>query len=476
MRLSNWPGAALLMIDGAKPRDHHNLIDAGSLWFRCRSELCFLEVTQGLVIKEREASKTCSKGTYGVKVLAISTRLSHDLDASNVLFFLDSAALTIQLSDGAAAVEIRYVTTLIAMSDDNIHDDTIISRIAHRPRQMVEGMMPILEPAKFPILQRATPPFRNGTLDRLPVELIHTVLNRLDLQSLSRLSCVSLQSKAVVEAFPPYRELMHHVPETLRALGKTRLACLHTADVLYSSLKSEQCVSCKQFGPYLFLPTCERCCYGCLQWNPSLRVIPVSFAQSCFKLTQCQLKQLGIMRSVPGRYQLQTRRKRRLHLVSVKMAKKLALSTHGSIDQIVKCRPAIDMRIAKDKASTAWYNMKLLQEASLEPIDGDATIFPGRCNQVSDAYPGLASINFPSLSTGEKYEKGLWCKGCQWTFEQYDSGRLSSHTLSNLAPGKSDPFFLLLHSARRARSRTTFVQHVAECHGARNLKALASRE
>src|SRR6478609_55847 len=106
-----------------------------------------------------------------------------------------------------------------------------------------------------------------GQLDILPAELLLSVIDLLDFQSLSRLSRVSLLGKYDIEDLPVYRDVVEHAPEALVALGQTHLLSYHPATLVYSTLRQSRCVSCFAFGGFLLLPTCERVCFECLYEN-----------------------------------------------------------------------------------------------------------------------------------------------------------------------------------------------------------------
>jgi hypothetical protein len=171
------------------------------------------------------------------------------------------------------------------MSCEQPSPDQRSSQLHHRPSYILNGMISIPEPAKPSAIERDPSSSSIGLLDILPVELLQYTLHMLDFRSLSHLSRASLHGNEVVRSLPAYRNLMEHAPHTLAALGHTRLITLHSANVLYRTLLSEQCISCGEYGAFLFIPTCERCCYECLCSNQSLWVIPTTLARKCFGFT-----------------------------------------------------------------------------------------------------------------------------------------------------------------------------------------------
>jgi hypothetical protein len=163
-------------------------------------------------------------------------------------------------------------------------------------------MISIFKPARLLEIQRNDDTSSAGSLDSLPLELLHSICASLDFQSLSRLSRTSLRGKAIVESLPAYRDLMKYAPYTLNALGKTGLISVHSPTMLHAALHSENCVSCGEYGAFLFLPTCERVCYECLQRNASFWVVSTRQARKYFNLTERQLKSEPYMRNIPGYY------------------------------------------------------------------------------------------------------------------------------------------------------------------------------
>lgn len=128
-----------------------------------------------------------------------------------------------------------------------------------------------------------------GRLDKLPAELMQYILEQLDFRALSNLSQASLRGHEIVHANSSYEKVMRHAPEALVALSRTKLITYHSAALIRKALFSSECISCREFGSYLFLPTCQRCCWQCLDHNPSLWVTKPAIAAECFSLSPCQL-------------------------------------------------------------------------------------------------------------------------------------------------------------------------------------------
>lgn len=331
------------------------------------------------------------------------------------------------------------------------------------PKTMVGGMISIFEPAKLSAIERSVSTSTASSLDRLPLELLHMICASLDFRSLSRLSRTSLRNKAIVESHPPYHNLMKYAPRTLNALGKTRLISAHSSALLHAALRSAQCLSCGQYGAFLFLPTCERICRLCLIRNHSFWMIPETKAKKCFDLAQRHLNKIPVMYSIPDMYNVghysSCGRRRRLY--DVKSVKKLAIKTHGSETKLKELVPALPSLSFGDEVDE-YHLFNAILNAPLEPYQSDPlTILKEK--GAWDDWCGMASIHFPSLPSQDSLESGLWCVGCEHLHSNYS--KLDSTTISRLVPADVEPRDYFNGMKYRARSKADFLEHVQNCHG-----------
>ncbi len=145
------------------------------------------------------------------------------------------------------------------------------------------------------------------------------------------------------------------------ALYQTGLLKVHSAASLQAALRSERCATCPQFGPYLFLPTCRRCCGYCLYRIFSWRVIPTEEARDLFGLEQGHIQKLGVLKSNPKHYpNLPKLPRTPLQLVSVREAKELSILVHGPTGVRIK-------KEAGPETAIAAY----IRSASLNTLDSD---------------------------------------------------------------------------------------------------------
>ncbi|KAI0404148.1 F-box domain-containing protein [Xylaria palmicola] len=308
----------------------------------------------------------------------------------------------------------------------------VLSRLSHRPRDQLYSMVTISDPPR-------------------------PVLGYLDFQSTTRFSRVSIQAKNVLHSLPAYRDA---------ALSRIKLLRLHSASALHHALRSERCATCPEYGVYLFLPTCERCCWQCFRSNPTRRVVSLTAAAQAFALSPKMVRQLPVMFSIPGTYGVARKSTQKSYgLVSVSAAKELAMPIYGSVGTATE---AIMRR--KPNRQTA-YTARYMQAVFSSSTGLDSLMMPDQGNAGVDRYFGMASIPFPSLTSPDVVEHGLWCRGCEWTYRQYKDRRLSADAIANMVPTNCDPDGVLIGVVRRARSRRRLSAPIRHCHGAQQLLA-----
>ncbi|KAI1756196.1 hypothetical protein F4782DRAFT_537967 [Xylaria castorea] len=254
-----------------------------------------------------------------------------------------------------------------------------------------------------------------GLIGVLPVELLFDILELLDFRSLMRLMRVSLQWKVAVEALPAYAALTKHAREELNTLGLTGIIRHHTASTLYSALLSYKCVSCFEFGGFLFLPTCERICFACLMHNQAYWMLSIWQARECFSLTDEELHTLPVLRAIPGSYFVGSQQTQRwsIPLVSVKQAKRLANAVHGSARMTA-------IRYVESKPFLRSTVYQRFHHARLDPPGCDLSRARLKAVPEDDDYCGMAAIRFPYVKAGQA-DVGRLCRGCEYISRHFDS-------------------------------------------------------
>lgn len=353
--------------------------------------------------------------------------------------------------------------------------DSALSRLSYRNDDLLKAMISITSPSKIPCAMLTDRASSVGSLDCLPPEVTSLVLGALDARSLAHFARVSFQGRAFVQSLHAYRDLVEFVPDVLLALGEMGLIHLHSIAQLYDALQSEHCGTCNEYGAFLFLPTCKRCCWQCLRCEPSLRLISLTEAKRYFGLSERHLQHLPACDIIPGTYGLNASTPPPGHgpLVAAKAAMDLGLEMHNVSAERLAQITAKRYRSSKFSA-VGRYLHGGSGGGGLDMTSAhrgrDALMKPCQGNVPPDNYFGMASIPFPSLFKSTRtIDNGLWCRGCEFTHSRYRYGRLSNDVVSTIVPSDCEPQRVLLGLERRARSREAFLDHIGHCYGAGQL-------
>jgi hypothetical protein len=359
----------------------------------------------------------------------------------------------------------------MALQDTN--PDELLSTLAHRPWYIDPGMLQIAEPAKQSSGWRKSTSSL-GRLDDLPLELLHATFALLDFKSLSHISRTCIRGIEVVNSVPEYRGLMLHAPDALAALGKTRLIRHHPAAKVHLALLSADCTSCSRYGAFLYLPTCERCCYHCLWKNQSLWLMTIATAKKRFVLSAAGVKTLPVLRSVPGgEYSVgcdSISRLRPVGLVSVGAAKKLAIAEGVSEDTMRAVTEAYHDKEVGGLSENDYDYYRFLQKARITlPQQELLQQQPRSQHAPKDRYCGMGSLPFPSLSQDKHVDHGLWCKGCQLVCRQWTSNDPTMEYMSHFFLRGRQVINVIYHYEEFPRSKAEFLAHIEECAGVKKL-------
>lgn len=134
-----------------------------------------------------------------------------------------------------------------------------------------------------------------GQLDLLPLEIIHSILQLLNLQTLTLMQSINHRSKLLVDSLPQHREIVTHAPNALRAILSTGLSPQFTINDLSTALRAQECFDCGEFGTYLYLLECRRYCSLCLAEDPDIQPVPRVVARLIFRLPPEIIHQLPCM-------------------------------------------------------------------------------------------------------------------------------------------------------------------------------------
>ena len=205
--------------------------------------------------------------------------------------------------------------------------DAIVRATAYHRKDYCRSVIWFSPREHVSIRSSITTPFRRasnmglGFLDRLPLELLHDILLRLDIYSLFNFRQTNLRSRQTVDSLKQYQMVVLYGLNLLCALLRTRLAIGVSLSDFYYILCTKACTFCSEFGGFISLLTWNRCCFICLQEALETQVQTLATVRKQFHLRKTELNQLKSFKTLPGIYSMkESVYKSRITVVSVHQA------------------------------------------------------------------------------------------------------------------------------------------------------------
>lgn len=292
----------------------------------------------------------------------------------------------------------------------------------------------------------------------LPTEAVNTVIRMLDMESAFRFSCTSKLIRQTITNIPEYSELVQHASRPLEGLKWRGAMSLHSIRQLSVTLHSDQCAYCKEYGAFIFIVTAERCCFLCLQENPSLQLISFTDAKEFFGLSK---EQFHLLPSINIPYGWSP--SRLIPVVSARMAKQLAISLYP--DGVpTSYTPNYYLENSIYWVPDGHYWETYIQNSSSDQVTAeDPLLLPSPMIVPTTLYTAFSFFHFPSLQSNRTVENGLWCKDCQDMVDCFMTNVYRScHALSPLVLQGREQIRFFRSMAGKARSRAGFLDHMKD--------------
>ncbi|KAF4468078.1 F-box domain Skp2 [Fusarium albosuccineum] len=232
-------------------------------------------------------------------------------------------------------------------------------------------------------------------LARLSPESTTNILLQLDIKSYLTFRQVNRRARHVATNLHEYKLIAAHGLEGLKGLIRMKLVDKFTIRDLYLPLVNYKCAVCGDFGGCLFLLTCTRCCFSCINSSPELRVRPefntspehTAYNQNTWNGHITMV--LGILDSLGG---------------TMHVNHTLKPTTSAGTTQLVSlCLAILEMR-HKSRS------LPQLENTLMEQVDSQANRFAS-----ATAFPWY------DLDTG-RVERGVSCRGCHVRFDVLGAG------------------------------------------------------
>lgn len=214
-------------------------------------------------------------------------------------------------------------------------------------------------PPSQPDNKRPAPTKNAGTLDKLPLELLWSILEQLDLFSLTSFRRVNGRARQLVASLPQYNAVLQYAPNALRGILAIGTSPWITCQLLYEKLCTCYCEDCGNFGVYLYLLTCKRVCYFCISHHNNY--LPLSRIQACHKfgLEDTDIEMLPRMELIPGNYSPRMRGVSPMEeLFDYELCQRAGIALHGTLEAMEthvttldreKLQASLDRLVALDR-------------------------------------------------------------------------------------------------------------------------------
>lgn len=247
-----------------------------------------------------------------------------------------------------------------------------------------------------------------GALDRLPLEIIHLALIRLDIQSLTDFRHVNKRARLITDSIPQYKLILTHAPTSIRGSLNIKSARFFSCLDLYEKLSTAECDSCGDFGGYLYLVTCRRVCFLCFTENVDYLPISRKDAMRKFGLGSEHLASLPCMKSFPGRYSSRgIKCRQRETLFDYSAVRQTGITIHGTISSMEEY--ALEMTSNRREAH-ATLSLRRTNGTNLRPPRSEDS-FDGRCSNPK-RFMGIIRAPFLSVQTAFP-DLGFHCVACK---------------------------------------------------------------
>ena len=280
-----------------------------------------------------------------------------------------------------------------------------------------------------------------GELDRLPLEIMQTILSHLDVYTLMSFESVNGLAARVAVSVPVYAIVKKHASDAVRGIKATQ-AKISLAR-LYEKLRSPDCDQCGDFGPYLSLLAGDRVCYLCFSQDEKYRPIQSQEAVRQFALTRRVLKSLPSIRSVPGSYEQFSPKKypQPILLFDREAARNAAIALHGSLEAMEVQAERLESQKRSDREPIVTRSsdtvprtrkhVPVVRSRYRRRINwcGTHRYICRRIDIHADTRRGMAIVHFPWLHYDKQsVEWGFRCFACRYsTKRRFSESSFEAH-------------------------------------------------
>ncbi|KAJ5737119.1 uncharacterized protein N7483_002244 [Penicillium malachiteum] len=343
--------------------------------------------------------------------------------------------------------------------------------------EMVPDQPSLLGGAASSNLDQSTDGTSNmGTLSRFPLEIIHEMMNHMDMLTLSRFGRTCRYALEAFKSQPTYKLLMENSNNKLpELLSSTKVIYWHSLLNLKAELQFPTCRACGTLTSYLYLPTCERLCRNCGEFDKNYWVIETYDAETAFNLDMEDLRSgVPITCLKPSAYHgphFPVARRGTSYLCPVKSVMEVAVRHWGSVELMREAAEQISPDRFSDCTERELTDAALFRylRSDQPPLDPNVSqdLLKGRLRATdlnAQLAPGFPHVPAPRATDSTER---FYCKGCKWCIDKGLAPLPDALEYMGIDPqsDKSQVALILATRARTARSCSDLFVHVISCLG-----------
>ncbi|KAK5790204.1 hypothetical protein VI817_007491 [Penicillium citrinum] len=310
--------------------------------------------------------------------------------------------------------EWRYFTDLRSWSDEEV-----IEHLTRDPMANSRHLQCSIPPEDRYFTTKSSTSL--GLLGLLPTELLDYLLGLLDIRSLRSFGATCEYALSLTTNQSEYQLLQKLAPTICPLIYLTGLDYLHPIASVSRELRFCYCRSCGERGTLLCLPTCQRICENCAQYNQAYWGLLLSEAKTAFALEEHEVDPLPVLltnrRMWRGTENGVTHTEPNLEYVTTKSALSAAIQKRGSRQAMIEAAEAISPDRSAEASALAISKALLyryLRASNPRPANGDPSQVVARLSNVpSTERIGIVTTLFPCVPEGYRMAMPTYrCSGC----------------------------------------------------------------
>ncbi|KAJ5626945.1 hypothetical protein N7528_004372 [Penicillium herquei] len=315
-----------------------------------------------------------------------------------------------------------------------------------------------------------------GTMSRFPLEVINVMIEHMDFLTVERFSRTCHYARVAARNHPTYKLLMQHAANLPPLMMSTKLIYWNSLRMLKAELQFPNCRSCGTPSSYLYIPTCERLCRNCSEYDKNYWIIEVMHAKYAFNIGVHELRLIPLVQIRPSTYHgphFPAARQSLEILTPVKSAIAIAVRRWGSMELMREAAEQVSPdRFAdstdREYADAALFRYIRSDQPPLDPTLSEQSM-KGRL-RASDvtSLASAACTLFPHVPPPHAEANELfYCKGCKWCVEKELSPPPDALEYMGIdtKTDKSEIATILVNRARTARNWPDLFVHIISCIG-----------